>query len=92
MFGKLVFGMLLVFVLGVGSALMAQNTGGDKQKVTRTSMGTTLNPQPLPPGKRRYYSRHHRRHHSNGTTFKPNYTRYKKARGVHSNALTVKQK
>ena len=97
MFRKYIYVVMVGLLLGAGSVVLGQNTGGDKNRRTTTMMTQDLNPQPLPPGKRHSYkkSHHHRKGHGTNSktrAAKPNYTRYKKAHGISNDALTVKQK
>ena len=58
-------------------AMLPGQTGGDKKPISESGKKghitptASLNPQPLPPGKRHYYSRHHRHPtHPNAITVK----------------------
>jgi hypothetical protein len=92
MLKRLFIGALAAVVFATGSVIAGQCTGGDKLKRATTAAAPGLNPQPLPPGRRRYLRK--RRHRGVITDYNPQWGGFRRSRRHrrHPNALTVKQK
>jgi len=71
MLKKLMIGAAISMILVSGS-VFGQITGGDKETVGAGQKSPTvgLNPQPLPPGRRRYQLRRKHKRHPNAITVK----------------------